>query len=101
MESLVLTLRISREPNPKHDTLVPYLLRDIDHESGICLEFIQEAVARIPDDESILDLFVTAMVDISTQLSTMSMNNDYRPHVNVSCSLFELSLSNTTTHNRL
>ncbi|KAG8164062.1 hypothetical protein KVR01_005980 [Diaporthe batatas] len=72
----------SRESNPKHDTLVPYLLRDIEHESGICLEFIQEAVARIPDDDSIVDLFVKAMVDISTQLSTMSMNDDYRPHVN-------------------
>ncbi|KAJ0124691.1 ubiquitin elongating factor core [Diaporthe amygdali] len=72
----------SRESNPKHDTLVPYLLRDIEHESGICLEFIQEAVARFPEDDSIVDLFVRAMVDISTQLSTMSMNDDYRPHVN-------------------
>lgn len=63
---------------------MPYLLRDIDHESGICLEFIQEAVARFPEDDSIVELFVKAMVDISTQLSTMSMNDDYRPHVNVS-----------------
>lgn len=64
----------------------------MEHESGICLEFIQEAVARIPDDDSIVDLFVRAMVDISTQLSTMSMNNDYRSHVNVSCSPFGFSI---------
>lgn len=85
-EISVLTFVNSREPNPKHDSLVPYLLRDIEHESGICLEFIQEAVARISDDDSVVELFVKAMVDISTQLSTMSMNDDYRSHVNVSFS---------------
>lgn len=80
---------------------MPYLLRDIEHESGICLEFIQEAVARIPDDDSIVDLFVKAMVDISTQLSTLSMNDDYRSHVNVSCSSIGLSLSDAAAHNKL
>lgn len=73
----------SREPNPKHDTLVPYLLRDIDHDHGICLDFLQEAVSRLSEDESVIDIFVQAMVDISTQLSKLTMNDDYKSHVNV------------------
>lgn len=80
---------------------MPYLLRDIEHESGICLEFIQEAVARFPEDDSIVDLFVKAMVDISSQLSTMSMNDDYRSHVNVSCPTFGCSLLGVTRLNKL
>ncbi|ROV97088.1 hypothetical protein VMCG_07455 [Cytospora schulzeri] len=72
----------SREPNPQHDTLVPYLLRDIDHDNGICLDFLQEAVSRIPEDESILEILVKAMVEISTQLSKLTMNDGYKSHVN-------------------
>lgn len=72
----------SREPNPQHDTLVPYLLRDIDHDNGICLDFLQEAVSRIAEDESILEIFVKAMVEISTQLSKLTMNDGYKSHVN-------------------
>jgi ubiquitin conjugation factor E4 B len=80
-----LLITYSREPNPQHDTLVPYLLRDIDHDDGICLDFFSEAVSRLDEDESILPLFVTAMRQISAKLATMSMNDDYKPYVNVSC----------------
>ncbi|KUI73598.1 Ubiquitin conjugation factor E4 [Cytospora mali] len=72
----------SREPNPQHDTLVPYLLRDIDHDNGICLDFLQEAVSRISEDESVIDILVKAMIEISTQLSKLTMNDDYKSHVN-------------------
>ncbi|ROV93028.1 hypothetical protein VPNG_09416 [Cytospora leucostoma] len=72
----------SRESNPQHDTLVPYLLRDIDNDNGICLDFLQEAVSRISEDESIIEVLVKAMVEISTQLSKLTMNDDYKSHVN-------------------
>lgn len=62
---------------------MPYLLRDIDNDNGICLDFLQEAVSRIPEDESILEILVKAMVDISTQLSKLTMNDGYKSHVNV------------------
>lgn len=73
-----------REARADHDTLVPYLLRDMEHENGLCLDFLQEAVSRFPDDDSLPDVFVKAMVDISSRLSKLTMNDDYKPYVNVS-----------------
>lgn len=73
-----------RETRPDHDTLVPYLLRDMEHESGLCLEFLQEAVSRFPDDDTLPQVFVRAMVNISARLSKLTMNDDYKPYVNVS-----------------
>jgi len=72
----------SREPNALHDTLVPYLLREVETENGLCMDFFAEAVARIGDDDTIAPLFTKAMADISTRLATMSMNDDYKPCVN-------------------
>jgi ubiquitin conjugation factor E4 B len=63
---------------------MPYLLRDIDHEGGIDLDFFNEAISRFDEDETIEPLFTKAMVDISAKLSTMNMNDDYKPYLNVS-----------------
>lgn len=63
---------------------MPYLLRDVESETGLCMDFFGEAVARLDDDDTIAPLFTKAMVDISTKLATMSMNDDYKPCVNVS-----------------
>lgn len=71
----------SREPNPEHDTLVPYILRDIDHDHGLCSEFFQEALSRFDEDDTIEPLFTKAMVDISSQLAKLSMNDPYKPYM--------------------
>ncbi|CAN8104210.1 unnamed protein product [Discula destructiva] len=71
-----------REARPDHDTLVPYLLHDMEHESGLCLEFLQEAVSRFAEDESLPEVFVKAMLEISSRLSKLTMNDDYKPYVN-------------------
>ena len=60
------------------------MLREVETENGLCLDFFVEAVARIEDDDSIAPLFTKAMADISTKLATMTMNDDYKPCVNVS-----------------
>lgn len=73
-----------REPNPKYDTLKPFLLRGIQDDGGICLNFIEEAIKRFDDDEAIPALFNDAMVQISSELGSMSMNDNYKPHVQVS-----------------
>lgn len=52
------------------------------------MEFLQEAVARFPDDDSLVDMFTKAMVDISTKLGKLTMNDNYKPHVNVSSPSF-------------
>ncbi|KAG7285408.1 hypothetical protein NEMBOFW57_010035 [Staphylotrichum longicolle] len=72
-----------REPNPQHDTLVPYLLREVEHENGLCMDFLGEAVARLGEDETIAPLFTKAMVDISAKLASLTMNDDYKPCVNM------------------
>ena len=66
---------------------MPYLLREVENETGLCMDFIGEAVARMPEDDTIAPLFTKAMVDISTKLAAMSMNDDYKPCVNVSALL--------------
>lgn len=78
----------SREPNPQHDTLTPYILRGVEHDNGLCYEFFQEALSRFDDDDTLEPLFTKAMVDISTKLATLSMNDNYKSSVMVS----ELSL---------
>ncbi|KYK56129.1 ubiquitin fusion degradation protein 2 [Drechmeria coniospora] len=70
-----------RENNVHHDTLVPYLLRGISDDAGLDFDFIREAVKRFDDDEAFPDLFSRAMVDISRQLSNLSLGDDYKPHV--------------------
>lgn len=56
----------------------------MESENGICLDFLQEAVARFPEDDSFIEIFVKSMVDISTKLGRMTMNENYKPYVNVS-----------------
>lgn len=65
------------------DSLAPYILRGVFDEHGLDFEFYKEAIRRFDDDEAIPALFNNAMVAISTQLSTMSMGDDYKRHVQV------------------
>ncbi|KAI0200542.1 ubiquitin fusion degradation protein 2 [Astrocystis sublimbata] len=80
--ALTMPEYFGREPNPNHDSLVPYLLRNHDNEDGVCLDFFTEAVSRIPEDDSILPMFNDAMVDISRRVAKMTMNDDYKPYIN-------------------
>jgi ubiquitin conjugation factor E4 B len=79
----LLTSSCRRSPNPKHDTIVPYLLRGPTDENGLCFDFIQEAIKRFDDDEGFPAIFNDAMVQISNQLAQMSMGDNYKPHVQV------------------
>ncbi|ODA77739.1 hypothetical protein RJ55_06341 [Drechmeria coniospora] len=79
--SLTMPMLYGRENNVHHDTLVPYLLRGISDDAGLDFDFIREAVKRFDDDEAFPDLFSRAMVDISRQLSNLSLGDDYKPHV--------------------
>ena len=74
----------SREPNPQHDSLAPYVLRGVFDDNGLDLEFYKEAIKRFEDDEAIPALFSNAMVEISNQLSKLAMDAEYKSHVQVS-----------------
>ncbi|KAI0390002.1 ubiquitin fusion degradation protein 2 [Xylariaceae sp. FL0594] len=71
-----------RDPNPDHDSLVSYLLRNHDNEDGLCLDFYNEAVSRMDEDETIAPLFTEAMVIMSKRVAKMTMNDDYKPYIN-------------------
>ncbi|EMR65342.1 putative ubiquitin conjugation factor e4 protein [Eutypa lata UCREL1] len=50
-----------RDPNVNHDTLKPYLLCNGDSDQGICTDFIEEALSRTDEDDTILPIFTGAM----------------------------------------
>ncbi|TRX92652.1 hypothetical protein FHL15_006326 [Xylaria flabelliformis] len=80
--ALTMPEYFGRDPNPNHDSLVPYLLRNHDNEDGVCLDFFTEAVSRIGEDDTIAPIFTEAMVIISGQVAKMTMNDDYKPYIN-------------------
>ncbi|KHN98331.1 ubiquitin fusion degradation protein 2 [Metarhizium album ARSEF 1941] len=79
--ALTMPALYGRDPNPQHDTLVPYLLKGIQADGGLCVDFITEAIQRFGEDEAFPALFNDAMVQISSQLSTLSLGDEYKPHV--------------------
>ncbi|KAI1410056.1 ubiquitin conjugation factor E4 [Hypoxylon sp. FL1857] len=100
--ALTMPEYFGRDPNPSHDSLVPYLLRHHDNEDGICLDFFAEAVSRIPEDDSIAPIFTDAMVRMSGRLASMTMNDDYKPFINclVTYARFPPLLNALTEHPR-
>ncbi|KAI5458136.1 ubiquitin elongating factor core-domain-containing protein [Mariannaea sp. PMI_226] len=79
--SFIMPDLYGRQPNPRHDTLVPYLLKGVQADDGLCLDFIREAVKKFDEDEEIPALFVNAMLQISGRLSQLCMDDDYKPYV--------------------
>ncbi|KAF2677222.1 ubiquitin conjugation factor E4 [Lentithecium fluviatile CBS 122367] len=61
--------------------LAEYLLVDPENDRGICHDFLNEAVSRFNDDESVRNVLVGAIETLSRQLSKMTMNDDYRPYM--------------------
>lgn len=70
-----------REPNAFTDSLVPYLLKDPEDEIGVCHEFLTEAVSRFEEDDTVKAMLVKSVVGLSSQLSSLTMNDDYKPYV--------------------
>lgn len=68
------------EPSEKN-ALAEHLLCDPEHDNGVCHEFLQEAVSRFPEDESIKDALVGAIEQLSRDLSKMTMNENYKPYI--------------------
>ncbi|KAH8158731.1 hypothetical protein CIB48_g9518 [Xylaria polymorpha] len=80
--ALTMPEYFGRDPNPNHDSLVPYLLRNHDNEDSVCLDFFTEAISRIGEDDTIAPIFTEAMVVMSGRVAKMTMNDDYKPYIN-------------------
>lgn len=70
-----------RDEDPSRDSLAPYFLVDSEDEEGICHDFLMEAVSRIDEDDAILPLFRKTFARLSSELSRMTMNDNYKPYV--------------------
>ncbi|KFA49317.1 hypothetical protein S40293_04161 [Stachybotrys chartarum IBT 40293] len=100
--ALTMPILYNREPNPDHDTLVPYLLRAVNDDNGLCFDFIREAIKRFDDDEAFPALFNNAIVQMSETLSKMSMEADYKPYIRalLTYTRFPVLISNLARHER-
>jgi ubiquitin conjugation factor E4 B len=65
------------------DSLTPYLILDPEDERGICNDFLTEAVSRFDEDDTVKTMLTKAFGGLSFRLSSMTMNDDYRPYVQV------------------
>lgn len=84
----------SREPNVATDSLTPYLLFEAAEDKGICPDFLIEAVSRFEEDDTVKSMLTKAVSGLSYQLSNMTMNDNYKPYINVR--LLQTSLSQST-----
>ncbi|KAL8694546.1 MAG: hypothetical protein Q9218_000802 [Villophora microphyllina] len=66
---------------PSTSPLLPHLLVDSEDDRGICHDFMAEAVSRFPEADTIEPAFVSAIEDLSRQLATKTMNDDYKAYV--------------------
>ena len=70
--------------------LTRHLLVDPESETGLCTDFLSEAVARFDEDETIRDALVEAAIQLSSELASLTMNDNYRPYITVSATIAEI-----------
>lgn len=65
--------------------MATHLLIGSEDERGVCHEFLAEFVSRFDEDDSAQDALVGAIVELSSKLGKMNMDDSYKPYVLVSC----------------
>ena len=48
------------------------------------MNFFNEAVERMKEDDTVAPIFTNAMVELSQRLAKKSMDDDYKTYINVS-----------------
>lgn len=71
----------------------------MDHDEGICLDFMKEAIARFPEDDSYPVIFSQALYKLSQDLAKLTMNDDCKPYMDVSAAPCPARLMGTHTDN--
>jgi ubiquitin conjugation factor E4 B len=69
------------EEDTGENPLANHLLMDPESDRGICHDFLNEAVTRFEEDDSVKEVLVGAIEELSRKLSMMTMNDDYRPYM--------------------
>jgi ubiquitin conjugation factor E4 B len=65
----------------ENNPLVEQLLCDPEHDKGICHDFLAEAVSRFEEDPTTKEMLVSAVEELSENLSRLSMNDSFKPYV--------------------
>ncbi|RDW57967.1 ubiquitin-ubiquitin ligase UFD2 [Aspergillus mulundensis] len=78
--ALTMPEMFGSEPSGR-SALKPHLLLDPEDDKGVDLEFLSEAVKRFAEDESVKPAFIAAVEELSRELSSMGINDDYKPYV--------------------
>jgi ubiquitin conjugation factor E4 B len=63
--------------------LIPNLLLDAEDDRGVDLEFLAEVVKLFEEQDDLKPTIITTVEQISQELSTKTMNDDYKPYVTV------------------
>ncbi|KAI9676772.1 MAG: hypothetical protein M1829_002867 [Trizodia sp. TS-e1964] len=66
---------------PPSNPLTAHLLLGSDDERGVCHEFLAELVSRFDEDDSARDALIGAIMELSSKLGKMNMNDSYKPYV--------------------
>ena len=77
-------LSTSSRELPESNPLTPHLLLEPEDDRGVCHEFLNEAISRFEDDDSVRTALVGAVEDLSRQLAKLNMNDNYKPYISVS-----------------
>ncbi|KAJ5673839.1 hypothetical protein N7462_009278 [Penicillium macrosclerotiorum] len=67
--------------SPEASPLARHLLLDPDDSRGLDAEFLREVVKSFDEDEAIKPALITAIEELSSQLSTKDANGDYQPYL--------------------
>lgn len=95
----VYKLSISSREAPETNPLVPHLLVDPEDDRGVCHEFLNEAISRFEEDDSVRAALVGAVEDLSRQLAKLTMNDNYKPYIFVNPTIdhsFSFQITNTS-----
>ena len=61
--------------------LTRHLLVDPEKDTGICHDFLAEAVSRFPDNDGTREAIIDAVEHLSNELAAMTMIDNYKPYV--------------------
>ncbi|KAH8697184.1 putative ubiquitin fusion degradation protein UfdB [Talaromyces proteolyticus] len=61
--------------------LIPHLLLEADDDRGIDLDFLSEIVKQFEDQDELKATIISTVEQLSQELSTKTMNDDYKPYV--------------------
>lgn len=78
------SLTVSNSQNPtSRSPLIPNLLVEAEDDRGVDLDFLAEVVKLFEEQEDLKPAIISAVEQMSQELSIMSMNDDYKPYLTV------------------